>query len=219
MSSPAQNALPGDATRDRLKAAAQRLFAERGVDGVAVRDIVAAAGARNGASLHYYFRTKEALIRELVVDGAVRIDLRRNAALDTLEAQGGPQGVADIARLLITTSIEPEPAPGSNYLRFIASLQVNHRQLFLDALENRWNAGYLRCLQHLQRLLAPMPANLLNQRLIFMSLYLNATLAARELAMGLPAASDKLWRSATALDNLADSLCGLLTQPPTEPTA
>jgi hypothetical protein len=98
------------------------------------------------------------------------------------------------------------------------ALQVNHRQSFLDALENRWNAGYLRCLQHLQRLLAPMPQALLNQRLIFMSLYLNATLAAREGALAQPAASDKLWRSAWALDNLADSLCGLLWQAPGEAT-
>ena len=43
MSTPAKPALPGDPTRERLKTAAQRLIAERGIDGVSVRDIVAAA--------------------------------------------------------------------------------------------------------------------------------------------------------------------------------
>lgn len=222
MSTPETSPLPGDPTRERLKSAAQRLFAERGIDGVSIRDIVSAAGARNGASIHYYFRTKEALIRELIVEGARRIDERRNAALDALEGRGAALTVHEVARLLIETSIEPEgsdrggAAPSGSYLRFIATLQSSHRALFLDALERRWNSGYLRCLRHLERLLAPMPTHLLNQRLIFMSLYLGSTLSAREAAIEQPAASNKLWRTPWALDNLVDSLCGLLTQPPSE---
>ena len=61
-------------TREGLKSAARKLFAERGFDGVTVRDIIQAAGQRNGASLYYHFRTKEALVLELVVDGAKLID-------------------------------------------------------------------------------------------------------------------------------------------------
>jgi AcrR family transcriptional regulator len=57
-----------DPTRDKIKAAAQRLFSTHGLDGVSVRDIVKAAGAKNGASLHYYFGSKEGLITELVLD-------------------------------------------------------------------------------------------------------------------------------------------------------
>lgn len=222
MSSPARSTLPGDPTRERLKTAAQRLFAERGIDGVSIRDIVAAAGARNGASIHYYFRTKEALIQELVLEGAQRIDLRRNAALDALEREGGPRSVAEVARLLVETSIEPaQPGtPGaarlSSYIRFINAVQVHHRQLFLDALLGRWNSGYLRCLRHLQRLLAEVPPGILSQRLIFMSIYLGSTLAARENALEDASRSGRLWRTPWAVDNLVDSLCGLLSQPPSD---
>lgn len=222
MSSPARSTLPGDPTRERLKTAAQHLFAERGIDGVSIRDIVAAAGARNGASIHYYFRTKEALIQELVLEGAQRIDLRRNAALDALEREGGPRSVAEVARLLVETSIEPAQPEGpgaarlSSYIRFINAVQVHHRQLFLDALLGRWNSGYLRCLHHLQRLLADVPPGILSQRLIFMSIYLGSTLAARETALEHTSRSDRLWRTPWALDNLVDSLCGLLSQPPSE---
>lgn len=225
MSTPARSTLRSDRTRALLKVAALRLFAERGVDGVPVRDIVAAAGVRNGASIHYYFGTKEALIRELVVDGAQRIDARRNAALDALERAGGPANLSDVVRLLVETSIEAgagEPvdsAPVSGYLRFIGALQSSHRKLFMDALENRWNSGYLRCLRQLERLLPQLPPDLRNQRLIFMSLYLGATLAAREAAIERPAASNKLWRSAWALDNLVDTLCGMLEHPPSPRTA
>lgn len=225
MSTPARSTLARDRTRARLKHAALRLFAQRGVDGVPVRDIVAAAGVRNGASIHYYFGSKEQLIRELVVDGARRIDARRNAALDAMETGGGPASLADVVRLLVETSIEadagepPGASPDPGYLGFIGTLQRSHRRLFLDALENRWNSGYLRCLRHLERLLPQLPADLRNQRLIFMSLYLSATLAAREAAIERPAASNTLWRTPWALDNLVDSLCGLLERPPGARTA
>jgi DNA-binding transcriptional regulator YbjK len=43
-------------TRQRIKRAARRLFALKGVDAVAVRDILAAAGQKNASSLNYLFR-------------------------------------------------------------------------------------------------------------------------------------------------------------------
>src|ERR1700722_17011377 len=78
-----------DGTRERLKSAAIRLFSIHGIDGVSVRDIVTEAGAKNGASLHYYFRTKDDLIRELVVYAAQRSDRARNVRLDRLGGRGG----------------------------------------------------------------------------------------------------------------------------------
>ena len=42
-------------TKNQIKAAAQMLFARRGVDGVTVQEIVTAAGQRNNAALHYHF--------------------------------------------------------------------------------------------------------------------------------------------------------------------
>jgi len=67
----------GVQTRVRLKAAAQRLFATRGIDGVTVRDLNAAAGQRNNASLSYHFGSKEDLARELIIDGAKILDDQR----------------------------------------------------------------------------------------------------------------------------------------------
>ncbi len=41
-------------TKNQIKAAAQMLFARRGVDRVTVQEIVAAPGQRNNAALHYH---------------------------------------------------------------------------------------------------------------------------------------------------------------------
>jgi AcrR family transcriptional regulator len=203
-----------DGTRQRLKSAAMRLFSIHGIDGVTVRDIVTEAGARNGASLHYYFRTKDDLIRELVVDAAKRSDRARNVRLDELEAEGGPKSVADILRLVIEVETigksDPDqagPLPtGFGHTRFVVAMQFNHRKMFLDAIGDRWNKSYLRCIKHLKRLMSPMPASIINQRLVFMTLFLNASLAAREAAFESDAMGGKLWAQPEALENLVNAI-------------
>src|SRR5690242_16020319 len=52
----------GGDTRERLLNAAERLFAERGFNGVSTRMITEEADA-NSAAMHYHFGTKAALIR------------------------------------------------------------------------------------------------------------------------------------------------------------
>jgi AcrR family transcriptional regulator len=203
-----------DGTRDRLKSAAMRLFSIHGIDGVTVRDIVAGAGARNGASLHYYFGTKDDLIRELVADAAKRSDRARNVRLDRLEAEGGPKSIADIIRLIIqvetTDKSDPDqggPLPiGFGHMRFVVAMQFNHRKMFLDAISDSWNKSYLRCLRHLRRLMSPIPPSVVNQKLVFMALFLNTALAAREAAFEGDPAGGKLWAQPEALENLVNTI-------------
>jgi AcrR family transcriptional regulator len=51
--------------RARIAAAAEALFAARGYDGTAIRDIAKKAGV-NGAMIHYYFGSKEGLYRDIL---------------------------------------------------------------------------------------------------------------------------------------------------------
>src|SRR5712672_4433113 len=51
-------------TRDRILKTAERLFAERGFNGVSVRDLAGAANV-NIASIGYHFRNKEGLLAEV----------------------------------------------------------------------------------------------------------------------------------------------------------
>src|ERR1700761_5693379 len=92
-------------TRERIKIAAQRLFAEHGIDGVSVRDIVAAAGQKNMASLHYYFQTKELLIKELIVDCARLMERRRETALRALADRTRQPSVRDLVGVMVRGSI------------------------------------------------------------------------------------------------------------------
>src|SRR6266436_3720736 len=165
-------------TRNQIKAAAQMLFARRGVDGVTVQEIVEAAGQRNNAALHYHFGSKEELIRQMVVDDAAVLDERRQGMLRELEARGGPLTIRDLMLVLIMPVIElGEDERWRGYIRFTSHLQASNPTALRDALNNRWNAGYVECFNHLKRML-PLPVAIVEQRLSIFAIYANAVLSA-----------------------------------------
>lgn len=207
-------------TRDLLKLAARRLFAHRGLDGVSVRDIVLAAGQRNSGSLHYYFGTKENLARELVADGAKLIDQRRNTQLDDIERAGGPRRLREIIEVLVwpSTELAGDGGEEDTYIRFITILQMSHRQLFLDALEGTWASGYERCLAHIRRLLKDIDPTIVNQRLVFMSLYLRGAMSSREAALESGLQSHHFWSADVTMQNLIDTMEGILRPVPSRQT-
>jgi AcrR family transcriptional regulator len=134
-----------DETPERIKRAARRLFAQRGIDGVSVRDIVTAAGQKNNGSLHYYFRSKDALVQELVREGAVLIENRRRALLDALEAVGGPKNVREIIEILVWPATNLENDQGEDtYTRFITIRPWRNAGTLLISVALRTSAGCCR---------------------------------------------------------------------------
>ena len=81
-----------DDTRQRIKIAAIQLFSRHGIEGVSVRAILNQASVKNSAGIHYYFRTKDDLIRELVRDALMRMRRARNAALDVYKIKTNDGG-------------------------------------------------------------------------------------------------------------------------------
>ncbi|PWR18873.1 TetR/AcrR family transcriptional regulator [Zavarzinia compransoris] len=206
--------MAGLTPRDQVKRAALRLFARHGVDGVTVRRIAEACGQKNHAAVGYYFGSKDALVRELVTDGARVIDERRNAMLDRLEAGGRRPRIADIAAALVEPSIGLAAAGEEEaYIRFIQMLMLNRRDLFMDALEGRWNSGYLRCLDHLRRLLPKLSPAMQNQRFVFIGAYLAGVLALREAALGDRSRPHRLWDAPETLADIIRTLTAILDAP------
>jgi AcrR family transcriptional regulator len=76
------------ATRVALLDAAERLFAESGVEGTSVRAITKAAGANLGA-INYHFGTKERLALEVFARRLEPLNRERIARLDALESGAG----------------------------------------------------------------------------------------------------------------------------------
>src|SRR5580704_14527353 len=170
-------------TKNQIKAAAQLLFARHGVDAVTIQQIVAAAGQRNNAALHYHFGSKEELIRQLVVDGAEVLDARRQDMLREMAARGGPASIREVLLILMMPVIElGEDERWRGYIRFTSNLQASDPKALRDALNNRWNAGYVECVNHLKQML-PAPVAIDEQRLSILAIYSNAVLSAHEAAL------------------------------------
>jgi AcrR family transcriptional regulator len=204
-------------TRNQIKTAAQMLFARHGIDAVTVQQIVDAAGQRNNAALHYHFRTKEELIRQMVVDGASVLDTRRREMLDDLEKSGGPANIREVMLVLIMPVIElGEDERWRGYIRFVSHLQASDPKALRDALDNRWNSGYVECFNHLKRMLS-LPAPIIEQRLSMLSIYANAVLSAHEAALeSRNTRSSRLWGQPFTIENILDMLEAAITCRPSE---
>ena len=55
-----------ETTRRQLVSAAETLFAERGIEGVSLREINAAAGMRNATALQYHFHDRYGLVKAVL---------------------------------------------------------------------------------------------------------------------------------------------------------
>ena len=80
-----------EATRQTILQAAERIFADEGLEGARTDAIAAAAGV-NKALLYYYFRSKDSLYRE-VLEGYVADFNRR--ALEALSSEGSARSVLE----------------------------------------------------------------------------------------------------------------------------
>ena len=206
-------------TRDQIKMAAQMLFARHGIDAVTVQQIVDAAGQRNNAALYYHFRTKEELIRQMVVDGAAVLEARRREMLDEMAERGGPASIREVMLVLFMPVIElGEDERWRGYIRFTSHLQASDPRALRDALNNRWNAGYVECVNYLKRML-PGPAAIVEQRLSMLAIYSNAVLSAHEAALeSRNTRSSRLWGQPFTIENILDMLEAAITCAPSQAT-
>ena len=79
----------GGDTRRKLLDAAERLFAERGIAAVSMRELTSSVNA-NVASVHYHFGSKEKLIEEVYARGANAITEERLRRLELARAVRDP---------------------------------------------------------------------------------------------------------------------------------
>ncbi|RSN66848.1 TetR/AcrR family transcriptional regulator [Actinomadura sp. WAC 06369] len=93
-------------TRERLLDAAERLYAERGVDAVSLREIVQAAGVRNATAVQYHFGDRAGMVRAVFARHAPEVEARRHALLDACEADGGGDPEAAV-RALAAALVRP----------------------------------------------------------------------------------------------------------------
>jgi hypothetical protein len=80
----------------------------------------------------------------------------------------------------------------------------------MDALEGRWNSGYLRCLEHIRRLSPRLALATVNRRLVFMGAALGGILAGRETALSDQAREHPMWSDQATIAELALCLTAMV---------
>jgi AcrR family transcriptional regulator len=82
-------------TPDKLLDAAARLFAERGIENVAVAEIVRAAGQRNASAVNYHFGTRDDLLHAVLARHVPVLAGRRRELLDVARTAGDVRSAAE----------------------------------------------------------------------------------------------------------------------------
>ncbi len=127
--------MPG--TKDKILDAAEKLFAELGIDGASLRAITDAAGVNVG-SIYYYFKSKEQFVEEVL---GRRIDQfnREGAAQFAAMKKYNLRPSARDAWLMMIGSLLEFRRQHPDYMKFIQHLQVFKEQMLHDALQAKTN--------------------------------------------------------------------------------
>lgn len=200
-------------TRDKLVAAAERLFAERGADNVSLREINRAAGQKNVAALHYHFGSRRALMVAIFERRMTGINQRRLEMLEDIAAAGREGDVRAIVEAMILPLAEQlsDPARGSHYVRFLAQAVADPDVDIGDLIRGRFDHGFAATRRMLRAILSDLPSLVVEQRINLAGTQMVYALADREhdMAKDDRAAID-LW---LFIDNLIDSIAAMLTAP------
>lgn len=208
-----RNAGRGEATRLAILDAAERLFAEQGIERVSHRQISAAAGQGNNAAVGYHFGTTADLVEAIVARHGAPVDDHRQRLAAEVE---GSTDIRDWVNCLVRPTAEHLASLGNptHYARLSAQLAADpHRHArFVERVMR--SESLQRTVEAFRRCLPDLPADVLQERSEMARLLTVHVYAEREVAL----AEGRRPARATwgeAADGLVDALVGLWTAPTT----
>lgn len=131
-----------DSSREKLIRSAEALFAERGFDGVSVRDIANAAGV-NSALVGYYFRGKEGLLSEVYMRHCEPLKRERERLLRELAEADDGITLERVIEAFIRPSLEvtTDKNGRSGFTRLRAILSAENSALLEQLVAENFDAS------------------------------------------------------------------------------
>jgi AcrR family transcriptional regulator len=210
----------GQKTKDELLAAAERLFAKRGIDSVSLREVNAAAGQRNNAALHYHFGDRAGLMQAIAAKHMPRIAARQQELLEAAERAGRLSDFRTLVEIVWLPSAECIAAGPSEraWLRIAADLGTRPQTALEDVSTAAGAAAWTAGVAILEVLARDMPRDFAANRIWAASESVIHVLASRARYEEDP----KPRRSAPPLElfiaDLIDTTCAMLQAPMSEQT-
>lgn len=199
-----------------LIATAEKLFAERGIDAVSLREIGREAGQRNNSALLYYFNSKQELILRILRAGVAAVDYERNKFLDRLEAENGLDDVRSVVRAIVLPIVNGRPS--THYIRFIANAQICPDLDLAELTKKEGGRGFDRVYTHLRNCLPDIPEPILRQRFLASVSFMVFALANFEGLEARRGTGKGGFDIIRAIENLIDMLAGGLSAPVSDET-
>ena len=196
-------------TRARLLRAGERLFAERGIHQVPLREINALAGQRNASALHYHFGSRDGLVNAILFEHQTAMEDDVRPALDRLMAasdEPSTRAVVTIWAGALTGQLQTES--GRDFLRLLPQVLDTVNRTVREGTDLRQSPQSARTFAVLDARLADLPTAVRRERLVAYALIL-ATLFADRAALvesGAPLALDDDEFAA----HVTDVICGAL---------
>jgi len=167
----------GEATRELILVTAERLFAERGIAAVPLRDIGIAAGQKNNVAVQYHFGDRETLVREVARFRASFVQ----ASLDELVSGRRPLVMVDHVRMFVE-SLTHNLDADNHYIEFLSRYLVERGGY--GGLEEAVSPETIAGLRELvYRTLSDLPATVIEERWEVMMTTAVHTLARYQRAM------------------------------------
>lgn len=116
----------GKTARDALMEAAERLFAERGLDHVSTREILDAAGQKNQSALQYHFGDRGGLLWAIFDRRMATVEARRKAIL-RLAPPPGQEAPILLIDALIRPLVEASTEKDGGHLFLKLAMQSAYR--------------------------------------------------------------------------------------------
>ncbi|WP_077033297.1 TetR/AcrR family transcriptional regulator [Pelomonas sp. KK5] len=198
---------PTDAA-EQLMEAAERLFAELGVEHAPLRQVVAEAGQRNVSALHYHFGSRPELVARMLERRLRLINAMREQYVDRLVADGEERHPRALARAIVEPLARAirETSWGPRYAQILAQATLSPRALAEENIPDEVISALLRLRRMAVRALPGLSGRALDERLAWAteSVVVALALMARDPVARLTPAT---------LDNLIDFTAGALVAP------
>jgi AcrR family transcriptional regulator len=166
----------GGSTPERIVATAERMFAERGLEAVSLRDITNACQA-NSAAIHYHFGSKDELVLAILEHRAAELAKRRDAYLAIVENSRRPT-IRQVVRALVMPTAElaaEDEHHSRHYIGFLAAML--ERPETAAIIDEVFGDQMTRYLDALERVLPDMPEDVRVLRFAFAKDFINRALA------------------------------------------
>jgi AcrR family transcriptional regulator len=153
---------------DDLLEVAERLFAERGVEAIAMTQIVALAGHRNRSALHYHFGSRDGVLTAVLNRRLAPINAQRERELDQLPPMAATSDVLAASMRPLVDAIVSE-AWGADYVAVLAQVMHHPQLLGREAVDQALLTGARRTRRLLTAVLPDLPADVIARRLAWLN--------------------------------------------------